>query len=188
MANSALLIHPITSLPPNREPAEGWPWLSLWTVSITWPRRFGEDPTVTVGCFFLNVSQIFGLASILHESWKFLYMDFFLNKLSLLVFSWNDGCFFKALCCLLPSFQRISSSRTRISDSPSAPVCDFPNSGRPLMIHKHQILSILIAVWPYKVWRLRNSWPNWQFGWLAGWCVRYILVDVGWGSKKMELA
>lgn len=112
----------------------------------------------------------------------------FLNKLSLLVFSWNDGCFFKALCCLLPSFQRISSSRTRISDSPSAPVCDFPNSGRPLMIHKHQILSILIAVWPYKVWRLRNSWPNWQFGWLAGWCVRYILVDVGWGSKKMELA
>lgn len=41
MANYSLLIH-LHFLP--TAPPEGWPWLSSWTVSITWPRPFRGGP------------------------------------------------------------------------------------------------------------------------------------------------
>ena len=175
MANYSLLIHPITSLPPNREPTEGWPWLSSWTVSITWPRPFRGGPHGDSWPFFPHFFSDFlaGKFDCLNITRKLEVSLYGLSLINVATCFFSGMMFFLQSSMLFASFisWKISSSRTRISDSPSAPVCDFRNSGRPLMIHKHQIRSILIAVWPYKVWRLRNLWPNWQFGWLAGWCV-----------------
>ena len=192
MANYSLLIHPITSLPPNREPTEGWPWLSSWTVSITWPRPFRGGPHGDSWPFFRIFSQIFGqenlIASILHESWKSLYMDFFLNKCRYLFF---HGMMVVSSKLYVVCFLHFKGYHLPGPGYPIPPLLQFVTS-ETLGGHLWYTSIRYVLFWSrcdltkfgdYEIRGLIGS----LVGWLVDVC-NYIFVDIGWGSKKMELA
>ena len=192
MANCSLLIHPITSLPPNREPTEGWPWLSSWTVSITWPRPFRGGPHGDSWPFFPHFFSDFwaGKFDCLNITRKLEVSLYGLSLINVATCFFQEWCFFfKSLCCFdcLLHFKGYSYHLP----GPGYPI--------PLLVTSETLGGHLwytsiryVLFWSrcdltkfgdYEIRALIGS----LVGWLVDVC-NYILVDIGWGSKKMELA
>ena len=106
--------------------------------------------------------------------------------MSLLVFSWNDGCFFKALCCLLPSFHE--KYHLPEPGYPIPPLLQFVTS-ETLGGHLWYTSIRYVLFWSRcDLTKFGDYEIRGLIGSLVGWLVDVCMVDIGWGSKKMELA